>query len=102
MGKRGLPPLERSEVVACLRAAGFALTSAGRNNRHDKYEGRIRGRLRCVPVSRSHTMMCGWLLKSIIAQSGLTKDEFYGMTRGTAAKLGCRFLSGGLPASVRT
>jgi len=68
---------------------------------HDKYEGVIRGQRRTVPVSRSHDEFFSWLLESMIRQSGLSKKEFYGLTKATAKKYNCPFMKNGLPASVR-
>lgn len=101
MGKRGLPPLRRSEIAAILIAAGFVLKPGQGNNRHDVYEhGGIAGKRRTVPVARSHNEFSGWLLDAMIKQSGLTKKQFYGLTEATARKLQCEFLSNGLPAAT--
>jgi predicted RNA binding protein YcfA (HicA-like mRNA interferase family) len=101
MGKRGLPPLSRGEVIAILLAAEFKFSS--RKKRHDNYEHpRIRGQRRCASVSHSYNEICGDVLQSIIKQSGMTKTEFYGMTATTAKKLQCPFLNNGLPAHVRS
>lgn len=94
MGKRGLPPLKIKDIVAILLAAGFEFVEEAA--KHDKYEGMINGQRRVVMVSRSVTEVSDWLLKAIIEQSGLSKNEFYGLTASTAAKFQCTFLKNGL------
>ena len=56
----------------------------------------LRDKRRIVAVARSHDEFCDWVLKSMIEQSGMTKNEFYGMTETTAKKLQCTFLKNGL------
>lgn len=96
MGKRGLPPLRGYEVISILLAAGFALKSQT-SARHDVYEHQgLHGQRRCVSVPRSYGEISNWVLQSIIKQSGMKKEEFYGMTEGTAKKIQCPFLKDGL------
>lgn len=102
MGKSGPPPLTRNEVIAILVAAGFEFRPSKGQSPHDKYQGRVRGANRTVPISRSYDEISGYVLSSIIAQSGMTKKEFYGMTAVAARKFRCPFLKNGLPAAVRS
>jgi predicted RNA binding protein YcfA (HicA-like mRNA interferase family) len=100
--RQGPPPLHRDEIIAILQAAGFAFKPTKGRSPHDKYEGRIRGQVRIVLISRSYDEVSGWVLASIIKQSGMTKKEFYGLTPVASKKLGCPFLKHGLPAGVRS
>lgn len=85
---RAYPPLTPREVIAILRARDFALdhTRGG----HEYYRGFIRGRTRLVTVSTHYRQFSARLIKRMIAQSGMTREEFYGSTRRTARKIALR------------
>lgn len=76
---RVFPPLDRIQVEAVLHRAGFALKSH-KPTSHAKWEGYVRNRRRVVTVdylSSRKEKYSPYLLRSMIEQSGLTKDEFY-------------------------
>ena len=81
------PPLTPSEVVDILRANGFR---KDRRGNHDVYVGEIRGLMRSVPVKMNVTAFDNFLIQSMIRQSGLTREEFYGSTRQTGLKIGLK------------
>ncbi len=79
------PPLTPTQVIAILLARSFVLdrTRGG----HSYYTGMIRGRLRHVTVSTHYTEFSTELIQDMIAQAGLTRDEFYGSTHDAARKV---------------
>lgn len=85
---RAYPPLTPLQVVAILRARGFVLdhTRGG----HEYYRGIIRGETRLVTVSTHYKQFSIRLTQRMIAQSGMTREEFYGSTRRTARKINLR------------
>lgn len=82
------PPLTPTEVIAILLARGFDLDRT--RGSHSYYAGRIRGRLRHVTVDTHYAEFSMERIQDMIAQSGLTRDEFYGSTRDTARKINLR------------
>jgi hypothetical protein len=86
---RGWPPLELREVIAILAAFGihYSHSSGG----HDFYVGFLNGQKRKVTVDPKYAPFDAYLLSSMCAQAGLGRKEFYGATKGTAAKIGVKF-----------
>ena len=82
------PPLTPAEVITILLARGFILDRT--RGSHNYYNGRVRGRLRHVTVSAHYAEFSVERIQDMIAQSGLTRDEFYGSTRDTARKINLR------------
>jgi predicted RNA binding protein YcfA (HicA-like mRNA interferase family) len=82
---RKYPPLSRREIVEILSARGFALIRT--KGSHLQYEGIIKGKRRLVTVDESIDTFSDDLLKTIIAQSKLTREEFYRSTKATAKKI---------------
>lgn len=79
------PPLTDSEVVAILTKLGFQYThSAGG---HDFYKTTHSGRPWTVTVDAKESPFNDFLLKSMIAQSGYSRDQFYCATKKTAKKI---------------
>ncbi|MFQ6014051.1 MAG: type II toxin-antitoxin system HicA family toxin [Anaerolineae bacterium] len=85
---RRYPPLSPREVIAILVARSFALTRT--RGSHEQYEGLIRGKWRRVTVDVHYSDFDDRLIKSMIRQSGLTREEFYGSTKRTARKINLR------------
>lgn len=72
------PPLTPTEVEKILERAGFILKRT--SGSHNQWEGIVKGKRRLVTVdklSRSSETFGKRLMKSMIRQSGMTKDEFY-------------------------
>ena len=88
MSKR-YPPLLRREIIQIVRARGFVhdRTRGG----HSQYKGLVRNKPRLVTIDTQANTYAKDLLKSIIRQSGLTREEFYCSTKKTAKKIGKKF-----------
>jgi predicted RNA binding protein YcfA (HicA-like mRNA interferase family) len=78
------PALTPDEVVAILISNGFARTAFRGSHAH--YEKGPRK----VTVDMAVKDFNTYLIKSMIAQSGLTREDFYGATKSTAKKIGKR------------
>ena len=79
------PPLTPKEVISILKARGFAYIRT--SGSHEHYEGIIKNIRRIVTVDLHYNQFSDKLIKYMIAQSGLTRDEFYGSTKQTAKKI---------------
>jgi len=51
----------------------------------------IKDRVRYVTVDLHYPEFDDKMIKSTISQSGLNREQFYGATKRTAAKIGLRF-----------
>jgi len=79
------PPLTSREVISILKARGFTYIRA--SGSHEHYEGTIKNKRRVVTIDLHYDQFSDKLIKYMIAQSGLTRDEFYGSTKRTAKKI---------------
>lgn len=86
---RKYPPLTLSEVLRILRRNGFEQVRA--TGSHFRYRAWIKGKIRQVTVDHAIDEFDIDLIKYMIAQSGLTREEFYGSTKSAARKAGVRF-----------
>jgi predicted RNA binding protein YcfA (HicA-like mRNA interferase family) len=84
------PPLTSTQVEAILRANKF-IYSHSRGD-HKYYYGVIKKKSRTVTLKMRIDVYSNDLLKYMIAQSGLTREEFYGSTKETAKKIGVKFI----------
>jgi predicted RNA binding protein YcfA (HicA-like mRNA interferase family) len=84
MGKRRYPPLTPSEVCAILTEWSFKRKN--QEGSHRQYEGVIKGQRKIVTVDMAEDDFDDFLVKSMISQSGLTREQFYGATKKTAKK----------------
>jgi len=82
------PPLTPEEVIGILLARGFAYDHS--RGSHDYYKGTIRGVERTVTVDRHYREFDSRLIRFMLDQSGLTREEFYGSTKRTAKKINLR------------
>jgi predicted RNA binding protein YcfA (HicA-like mRNA interferase family) len=82
---RKYPPLTPKEVIAILRARGFVYDHS--RGSHEYYSGILKGKRRFVTVDVSYREFSIQRIKDMIDQSGLTREEFYGSTKGTAKKI---------------
>lgn len=85
---RRYPPLTPDEVIAILVARDFDLDRTAGS--HTQYGGLIRGLFRRVTVDLHFHDFDDRAIKRLIAQSGLTREEFYGSTKETAKKINLR------------
>lgn len=72
------PPLTPTQVENILTRAGFTLKRTASS--HNQWEGNIKGIRRLVTVdqlSRRSETFGKKLIKEMIWQSGMTRDEFY-------------------------
>lgn len=79
------PPLTPAEVIKILKKRGFELKST--EGSHAQYEGVVDGITRKVTVDEGEKEFDDFLIKSMIRQSGLTRNEFYCTTKVTALKI---------------
>lgn len=88
MGQQKYPPLTLSDIKKILAASGF--NHKRTTGSHHQYErAASEGRKRCVvTLDEAVREFSGTLLKSVIAQSGMPRDQFYGSLRRAAAKAG--------------
>jgi len=85
MGKRKYPPLKQSEMVAIFLALGFVKDRNGKHPCYERPADAQRGRA-VVPID-DYAEFDETLIKSMIAQSGFTREQFYGATKATAKKI---------------
>jgi predicted RNA binding protein YcfA (HicA-like mRNA interferase family) len=85
MGKRKYPPIKQSEMVAIFLALGFRLVRAGKHPCYERNADAVRSR-KVVPVD-DYEEFEETFIKSLISQSGFSREEFYGATKATAKKL---------------
>ena len=83
------PPLTRSEIIEILRARGFMFIR--RKSTHLHYEGTTHKKKRLATVDDGIDEYSDDLLKSIIGQSGLSREEFYCSTKSTAKKINKKY-----------
>ena len=69
------PPLDCRQVKRILAHFGFKL--CGGKGSHENYSASINGRFRKVTVDCPKEPFTGDLLKSMVAQSGLTRKQWY-------------------------
>lgn len=91
MGSRRHPPLTVSEVEAILRSLGFTCTRH-LGSSHAQWELAASGPRKRSLVTVDTAVREFWeeIIKSMIRQSGFTREQFYGATKGTAKKIGLR------------
>jgi predicted RNA binding protein YcfA (HicA-like mRNA interferase family) len=83
------PPLEARDVIAVLRELGFQYSHS--EGGHDFYKGTHSGKNWKVTVDPKASPFGDFLLKSMISQAGVSRDQFYGATKNTASKAGLKF-----------
>lgn len=85
MGKRKFPPLKQSEMVAIFVALGFKESRHGKHACYERPADENRER-KVVPID-DYGEFDETLIKSMIDQSGFTREQFYGATKATAKKI---------------
>jgi predicted RNA binding protein YcfA (HicA-like mRNA interferase family) len=85
MGKRKYPPLKQSEMVAIFLGLGFRFVRVGKHPCYERDADAVRKR-KIVPVD-DYDEFEENLIKSLISQSGFTREEFYGATKASAKKI---------------
>lgn len=79
------PALTTKEIIQILEANGFILNNTVGS--HSQYIGIINGKHCRVTVDLHYSDYGIDLIKSMIWQSGLSRDEFYCSTKHTAKKI---------------
>ena len=79
------PQLTYEEVVAILKARGFIFKD--QRGSHEQYEGTYNNIVRKVTVDVHDSPYDDFLIKSMISQSGMSREYFYSATKTTAKKL---------------
>ena len=97
MGKRRTPSLKPSDVVAILRALGFAFKN--QEGSHAQYECPAGGGFprSVVTVDMHGGDFDDFLMKSMIRQSNRTVEQFYGATKRSALRASVPFLKVSAP-----
>lgn len=85
MGNRKYPPLKQSEMIAIFVALGFAKDRTSKHPCYERDADAIRKR-KVVPID-DYDEFDETLIKSMISQSGFSREEFYGSTKSTAKKI---------------
>jgi len=97
MSPRRYPTLTPSEVKKILQARNFLRVNT--RGSHAYYEATINGKRRVVTVDEHVSQFDDFLLKSMIEQSGLSREEFYGSTKKTAKKIDVPYVGTPAPTS---
>jgi predicted RNA binding protein YcfA (HicA-like mRNA interferase family) len=82
---RRYPPLTLAEVKAILTCWGFVAQSRKRGS-HCQWERRESERVFAVTVDEGINEFDDFLIKTMIQQSGLTRDQFYSGCKSAAKK----------------
>lgn len=85
MSGRRYPPLTPDEVRDILRAKGFSLDRT--RGAHEQWRTIINNQPRVVTVDSHYKTFDQSLIKRMISQSGLAREEFYSATKRTAKKI---------------
>jgi len=85
MSGRRYPPLTPDEVRDLLRAKGFSLDRT--RSSHEQWRAIINNEPRVVTVDSHYKTFDQSLIKRMISQSGLAREEFYSATKRTAKKI---------------
>lgn len=85
MGKRRYPPIKQSEMVAIFLGLGFRPIRVGKHPCYERDADAIHAR-KVVPID-DYDEFEENLIKSLIAQSGFSREEFYGASKATARKI---------------
>ena len=80
------PPLTDAEVIAILTALGFRYSNSAGG--HDFYKATHSGRAWKVTIDPKESPFNDFLLKSMISQSGYSRNQFYGATKKRPRKSG--------------
>jgi predicted RNA binding protein YcfA (HicA-like mRNA interferase family) len=87
MGQRKYPPLTPSQVEAIVKALGFIFKrQIGSHKHYERAADTDRNRA-VVTIDMAIDEFWKDLIKSMIRQSGFTREQFYGATPKTAKKI---------------
>lgn len=86
MGQKKFPVLENGEVERILMARGFVY-SPGNKGDHNFYTHIVGGKKRIVQIDTGCPEYDHKLIKMVLKESGLTREEFYRSTKIAAKKI---------------
>ena len=87
MGQRRYPPLTPDEVVSIVKALGFLFKRQEGSHAHYEKLAQDGKSRKVVTIDMAESEFWPKLLKSMISQSGHTREQFYGATPKTAKKI---------------
>jgi predicted RNA binding protein YcfA (HicA-like mRNA interferase family) len=87
MGRRRFPPLCPAEVVSIVVALGFAFKRQDGSHAHYERPADAARTRALVTVDMSVADFWEDIIKSMIRQSGFTREQFYCATEKTAKKI---------------
>ena len=82
------PSLTYQEVITILKVRGFEFKD--QQGSHEQYEAIIKNKKRKVTVDKNDSPYDDFILRSMVEQSGLSREEFYTATKSTAKKINLR------------
>ena len=87
MGKQKYPVLKHSEVIDIIRALGFVFKRQTASHAH--YERTPDSKIpeRKLVTVGAYSEFDDDLIKSMVRQSGFSREDFYGATKKTAKKI---------------
>jgi predicted RNA binding protein YcfA (HicA-like mRNA interferase family) len=85
MGQRKYPPLTPSEIIEILLARGFLKHHT--KSDHIYYVHIVRGQKHISQVDTGCPLYTEELLKKVLKETGLTREQFYCSTKSAAKKL---------------
>ena len=92
MGFRMYPPLTTGEIQEVLRARGFRIRNTNSSHQQWGISATNYTPAYLVTVDTNYAQPCEKLLKTMIRQSGLSREQFYGSAKGSARKASVPFL----------
>ena len=84
MSRKKYPPLKPRDVGAVLTALGFAFKRQEGSHAQWELTQGADGKRHVVTVDTACSEFDDFLMKSIVRNSGFSRDEFYGATKKTA------------------
>jgi predicted RNA binding protein YcfA (HicA-like mRNA interferase family) len=87
MGTRKYPPRTPSEVISILQSLGFSFKRQTGSHQHFERVSGKNGKRCIVTVDTSIGEFWEELIKSMIGQSGFSREQFYGATKRTFKKI---------------
>jgi predicted RNA binding protein YcfA (HicA-like mRNA interferase family) len=91
MGQRKYPPLTPGEIKEILVARGFNFHHS--KGDHNYYVHDVRGRKHIAQVDSKCPIYDDTLIKMVLKETGLTREQFYCSTNSTAKKINLKCAS---------
>jgi len=91
VGQRKFPPLTPREIIEILLARGFIFSHTKGDHRF--YMHMVKGRACLAQVDMGCTAYGDDLIKKVLAETNMTREQFYCSTKSTAKKINGRCAS---------